>query len=749
MDKKSEENQSIKDKSTKEFGLGKRILFTAILFLIPVIFIILLECGLRLLDYGEEYPLFIDTELFNKEYRMCNPAYGKKYFHGESYSSPANDMFLQTKPENGFRIFVIGSSTVYGFPYSEGVMFSRILHKRLRDSYPNHHIEVINTAITAVNSYTFADRIDEILNEEPDAILIYAGHNEFYGAQGIGSHGGLSNLRVIKLLHLHMLNYKIYQLLQNGIHKTRNILSGTTPDKKPETATLMERIVKNKNIEYQGRIYNQAHRHYKANMNTILRKSNNKDIPVFFSEVISNIRDLPPFKSSKNSEHPPAIEVYKNAKALDSAQNYFKAKKQYIMAKDLDCIRFRASEDINEIIRKLSDQHNTHLVPMQEAFEAKSPQGIIGNNLLTEHVHPNVDGMFLMADVFYRSIVESKTIEVLDSANYKPSSYYRNQWGFTELDSLYADIRVQQLMNGWPFKHEAHVNRFIHEYEPQNAIDSTAYMALIYNDISLEAAHNRMAGYYKVRNEFRKAALEYRAMAKINPWNLKSYIDAGNLFMKSGNNKEALKVFKESLNLARENFTLLSIGEIYSQLENHEKAIQYLEEVLIRNPDFNRFKVLNLLHKSYHATNKKEQAEKISVKLSQMEDTGVDRPQVVIYTPPSVRPKIEKALTHLRANEINKGLELLYKANKIEESSIANRLIGEIYLQGNDKRALNYLKKAYYDYLSDPAFLNNLCYASIAFNDYAYAKKILGELKQLDPNNSNIKRYEKALSKTK
>ena len=31
------------------------------------------------------------------------------------------------------------------------------------------------------------DQVAEILQQEPDAILIYAGHNEFYGALGVGS----------------------------------------------------------------------------------------------------------------------------------------------------------------------------------------------------------------------------------------------------------------------------------------------------------------------------------------------------------------------------------------------------------------------------------------------------------------------------------------------------------------------------------------------------------------------------------
>ncbi len=48
-------------------------------------------------------------------------------------------------------------------------------------------IEIINTAMTAVNTYTILDFMDEVIAQKPDAILIYAGHNEFYGALGVAS----------------------------------------------------------------------------------------------------------------------------------------------------------------------------------------------------------------------------------------------------------------------------------------------------------------------------------------------------------------------------------------------------------------------------------------------------------------------------------------------------------------------------------------------------------------------------------
>ncbi|MDA3892051.1 MAG: hypothetical protein PF517_10355 [Salinivirgaceae bacterium] len=102
-----------------------------------------------------------------------NPLIGKKYFNKFDATKGTNDIFLKKKPENGFRIFLMGSSSLVSFPYEKNLMASRILHKRLQDAYPDKEIEVVNTAITAINSITFNDYIKDIVKYEPDAILFY------------------------------------------------------------------------------------------------------------------------------------------------------------------------------------------------------------------------------------------------------------------------------------------------------------------------------------------------------------------------------------------------------------------------------------------------------------------------------------------------------------------------------------------------------------------------------------------------
>lgn len=745
-------NQHQDNKKTKlpeARGTGKSILFPLLLVLFPFFLLGTLELALRVVHYGDSYDLFVDFKAYGKEYKRCNPEYGKKYFYHFKYTSPPNDIFLKEKPANGFRIFVMGSSSVWGFPYGSGEMFTRILHQRLQDSYPDIQVEVINTAITAVNSFTLLDRIDEILEEKPDAVLIYAGHNEFYGALGVGSKEGLGQIRWVKRLHLFLLDFKSYQLLRNLLMGIPQSLGGKNPEKESPTATLMERIVANKTIEYKSKTYNRAHSHYYKNLDAILRKAHRKNVPVVISELISNAKDLRPFCSVNSTAYPAANVVFDEAAALEKKGEYEKARVLYDQARDLDCLRFRASGDINRIIRQLSQKYSICLVPMKAIFEAKSPNGIIGNNLVTEHVHPNIDGYFLMADAFYTALVDNVFPARPDPLNYKPSLYYRQNWGITEIDTLYADLILRQLKGGWPFKPDTIINTFIYEYKPLTIADSLAYQAVRFDDISLEMAHKKIAQYYIAHNEPEKACKEYQSILRINPYNIKEYITAGDLSLTVKNYDKALEQFRGSLRLMKESYALGRIGEIYILKGDFNKGISYLEEVRKADPELLQASSLELLKKAYLATFDTIKAEKIQAELNTLNGKEKTKNQVIIYSSTHIKEFINQAITQLKSGKTDDALLTLQKANEIQETSVANRLIGEILLSKNDKKALDYFKKVYYESNTDPVFLNTLCYAYIHYNHFDLAQKILIELKQLDPGNPNIPKYERMITQRK
>jgi tetratricopeptide (TPR) repeat protein len=728
----------------------KKMLFSAILLIISLVFLFLIEAFLRLIDYGDNYKLFRDVELYGKTYRECNPDYGKKYFNFLPYTSPYPDLFLKEKPDTCFRIFVLGSSTVYGFPYSAGMRFSRILEERLRDCYPKKRIEMVNIAITAINSYTFRDKIDDILAEKPDAVIIYAGHNEFYGGLGIGSSDAFGKVRWMKVLHLELMDLKIYQFVRSIIFGVNKALNESSTQKFAETATLMEKSAANRGIEYKSKVYLLTHENYEKNMSVILKKAKRKEVPVFFSEVVSNISDLRPFASLNTVEYPPAGEVFDKATGFEMKGMLDEARKNFYYAKDLDGIRFRASEDINTTINKLALQYNAYLVPMQRIFEKNSPNGLIGDELLTEHVHPNIDGYFLMADAFFSSLTDSKLLGKPDTLKLKSSQWYRQHWGYTALDSLAADILIRKLKGGWPFKPDSIVNTFIRNYQPQSFIDSIAYQAVRYDDISMASAHKTLAKYYLVNNRPDKAIDEYEAVIVSEPFQINYLLELGDILFDLKKYNDAIAVYQEALQLNRDSYALSRIGEGFLMISDYLSALPYLEEIHRRDAEFRKTKVICQLYAAYTGSGKTAQAEQFYKKYHKIIDESVidsSKQEIVLRIPADVRKLIEQAVKLLQKGAIDNAYELLMQANKINETSLANRFLGDILLVKKNKMALFYLKKVYPDYKADAEYLNTLCYACIQFDDYNYAARVLPELKKLSPGNPNIPNYERALER--
>ncbi|MDH3589474.1 MAG: SGNH/GDSL hydrolase family protein, partial [Gammaproteobacteria bacterium] len=164
-------------------------LFTLIAWSIPLLFLAMAEGALRLGGYGDDYDLFVRLKQ-KPQYLLPNPDVVKRFFNDPDDAptvSADTGYFLADKPDNGLRIVVQGGSSAAGFPYGKNASPAGMLQQRLSRSFPDRTVEVILTAMSAINSYSLLDFADEIIAQQPDAIVIYAGHNEFIGILGVGS----------------------------------------------------------------------------------------------------------------------------------------------------------------------------------------------------------------------------------------------------------------------------------------------------------------------------------------------------------------------------------------------------------------------------------------------------------------------------------------------------------------------------------------------------------------------------------
>lgn len=744
MNKKKVRNKrsKITDQPKKEeikFSTNKKLLFYTILILLPVLILVLLELLLRIFSYGDDLRLFVQSS--NQNYLTCNHMVSKRYFSKFDYTTPINDFFLKDKPANGYRIFILGGSTVQGFPYDANLAFSRILQRRLQDIFPDRTIEVINLGLTAVNSYTLLDFANEILKEKPDAVLIYAGHNEYYGALGVASMENGSIPGWLKKLHLNLIHLRTYQLIQSVIGRVAELLHPMSFTE--AKSTLMQKMVGKNIIPYNSEIYKEGLNQFRNNMNDLMAKFKDANVPVIISDLVSNIKDLPPFFLINYANDPDqsANSAYQEAKQFESQSLFEKAKEKYTRAKDLDAIRFRAPEDINKIINELALKYHDYRISLKSLFEKYSPHSIVGNNLMTEHLHPNIDGCFLMAEGFLNAFKEHRMIERnWDTTKIKSWTYYRHNWGFTELDSTIAVLRIKHLKAGWPFQSENTVNNFRFTYKPNGIIDSLAFMTIKYDNISLEKVHKDLAEYYSSHGNPESASKEYLSLAYTSPTNSSYFYYASEFAIKANDYDNAIKILKESPVSDSSIYVQYTIASIYYSHKKYNEALAYLNKLAKIYLDKKNYLLAEKLKfKIQKDSGLNSEAENTLISIKKIEpgfDPDRESRKSVILIPEKIKPYIEKAEKLRKAGKISESLKTLMEANKIRETAYANLLIGKLLLSQKNIIALSYLEKANREIKDDPSLIFNLCLTYLIKKDITNAREKMDEFIKLEGENN-------------
>lgn len=156
----------------------------AAMALIPALSFGVLELSLRIFGYG--YPTSFFIKIKGRDAYTTNPRFGWRFFPSEIARHPEPCYLPARKDANAFRIFVLGSSAAMGMP-EPAFSFGRILEMMLRDQYPGIKFEVVNTAMTAINSHVILPIVRECADHGGDLFIIYSGNNEVVGTYGAGT----------------------------------------------------------------------------------------------------------------------------------------------------------------------------------------------------------------------------------------------------------------------------------------------------------------------------------------------------------------------------------------------------------------------------------------------------------------------------------------------------------------------------------------------------------------------------------
>jgi hypothetical protein len=226
--------------------------------------------------------------------------------------------------------------------------------------------------------------------------------------------------------------------------------------------------------------------------------------------------------------------------------DYGNAKSAYLHARDFDGLHFRATTDFNAVITDLCARENIPLAESEKMVAERCAHGIIGPEMMLEHVHLNVDGYFTIAKAFYRAIVDHDLIAPKEQwkwNNDKPDEAYRRMAGVTGLDSVTAAIKMFILTNSWPFTDKSLT---VNDYIPHSELERRAKTFLA-GDEGWERAHVYIAEYYISMHQPEKAADEYRAIIKGIPQNASPYIALAQLVVAEGDTAAAESLSTKSL----------------------------------------------------------------------------------------------------------------------------------------------------------------------------------------------------------
>jgi len=583
--------------------------FYAALVLIPVVFLVLLELGLRVTNYGYNVDQWVSV---GEGKYITNSDIGRKYYtSGDFNPTTSEDEFDIHKKPNAFRVFVLGESSAEGFPYSPMGSFARYIRRRLELVYPNTPIEVINLGMTAINSYTLLDLLPGVLDQKPDLILIYAGHNEYYGALGVGSVQSFGSSRTVIRLMMRLNDFRTTQLVRNSINWVLSLLSSgnSTP-----SGTLMSRMAKDKQILLHSKVFNEGLQQFKENLTDILKLINDKGVPVIVGRLVSNVRHQKPFISAMTPGYQTADQVYEEAEKELRNSHFTEADSLFTLAKDLDALRFRAPEEMNKIIEDLGLEFHDAVVPIDSVFDSASPDGVVGDNLIVDHLHPNVTGYQLMGKAFYDRMEKEGYLPKTENAKIpfgEQDSLTRANFVFTNLDSVIGNDNIMLLKNNWPYAESSKVmsqfqeKDFVDLLQPKDLTDSIA-MYKIEGRISWIDAHLLAAATYLKRDDINNYVkhidvllYQYPALKDFHTlltyfyyrqkMNLSDYTSkrVGIIQLKMGDYDDAIKYLTEAYKSAPHDPTVLySLSLAYSKKNDFKRALTIIDECLIADPHY-------------------------------------------------------------------------------------------------------------------------------------------------------------------
>ena len=610
-------------------------LFTIItVVVIPVLFFVLVEFALRLVGVGTHYQYFNQIDIDGEAFYQENPDFADQFYPPSLNVGPLQNTFAAERSDDRLRVFVLGGSAAMGFPHkNHGV--DRLLAAQLRELFPNKDVEVVNTAMTSVNSHVVYQVAKTLPAESADVAVILMGNNEVVGPYGPGTFNQnfLSSLSAIRALQA-LKRTRLWQLLDSALSEVQS--SDAKADLEWQG---MQMFVDNGVAEDDPRM-SAVYEHFEGNLRDIVDTLDAKGMHVVLSTVPVNLRQSAPFLSvsrddisagdetkltalreraelqALNGRWREAQDLWQQAIALDAghADSHFQlatslenlgeyalARSHYERALDLDGLRFRADTRINAIIEGVAreyDSSQVSFVHSSKGFDRASAPYAPGWDLLVEHVHYDFSGNAVLARIFARAIARHLS-PTTPPKLLKPEEVAA-RIGFPNHETIENLKNLQGMAKQPPFPGQSNYQDYLaflatelssvtaEVGEPKDVVrrrqqvlvDGEGDWKLHFEMIAL-ARHlkNKQAQYYHLDQLF-----------KLYPHNRESYINLATLLSQDGRWAEVIPLLERSLSYTRGREELVVeavgwLGTAHLKTGNTVEATELLLSIPENYPD--------------------------------------------------------------------------------------------------------------------------------------------------------------------
>jgi len=598
--------------------------------LLPALFLIVLEIGLRVAGIGHPTSFFLHQTIQGKDYLVENDRFGWRFFGSDMARSPLAMAVPKVKPPDTMRVFVFGESAALGDPQPEFGL-GRMLQALLEGRYPDKHFEVISTAMTAINSHVIRPIAKECAAHHGDVWVVYMGNNEVVGPYGSGTvfGGQTPSLPVIRA-SIALKGSYVGQLLETLLRRAHS-----KPLNQSEWGG-MEMFSHNHVRSDDPRMAMVCHS-FERNLIDIVDTGLEAGAKVVVSTVARNLKDCGPFASDHRPDWSNADAVrwdgffqaalaarqagrsdeaiaalqqavqldgtfaearYRLGQCLLDAGRDADAAREFVAACDQDTLRFRADSRINDLIRRVATERQRRgvfLVDSESAVNSRSSHALAGSEFLYEHVHLNFSGNYLLA----RAIAEQieSTLPQPGKNTCPTEADCARRLGCNDFMRRDAVMQMFARCSDAPFNTQADNQRQSERLRQQvEQHQFAALPAALQEDVAqvkaVITAHpddwvllRNLANLQEQVRDFAAASESLRRVTQWLPHNADAWQAFGQALAAARKSDDAIAAFQTALRLQPESVVSLnSLAELHAATGHTELAEREFREVVRRKP---------------------------------------------------------------------------------------------------------------------------------------------------------------------